>query len=42
MKRIKVFAATWMDKEGIMLREINERKTNSACYHLKNETNDFI
>ena len=28
------FATTWMDLEGIMLSEINQRKTNIACSHI--------
>ena len=24
----------WVELEGIMLREISQRKTNTACYHL--------
>ena len=27
------FTTTWMDLDGI-LREINQRKTKIACYHL--------
>ena len=29
-----------MDPEGIMLREINQRKTNTACFHLYSESKD--
>ena len=28
------FIITWMDLEGIMLREISQRKTNIVCYKL--------
>ena len=28
--KILLFAATWMDLEGIMLREIRKRKTNTV------------
>lgn len=28
------FATTWIDLRGIMLSEINQRKTNTAWYHL--------
>ena len=28
-----LFAATWMDLEGIMLSEIRQRKTNTVWYH---------
>ena len=41
-KKILPFAATWMDLEGIMLSEISEqRKTNTACYHLYVESNKY-
>ena len=26
------FATMWMDLEGIMLREVGQRKTNTLCY----------
>ena len=29
-----------MELEGIMLREINQRKTNTACFHLYSESKD--
>ena len=28
------FAVTWMDLEGIMLREISQRKTDTVWYQL--------
>ena len=28
------FATTWMDLEGIISSEINQRKVNAICYHL--------
>ena len=28
--KVLPYAATWMDLEGIMLSEINQRKTNTA------------
>ena len=31
---ILLFAMTWMDLEGIMLSEANQRKVNTVCYHL--------
>ena len=31
---ILLFAATWMNLEGIMLSEISQTKTNTVCYHL--------
>ena len=33
-EQILPFAATWMVLEGIMLSEINQRKTNTVCYYL--------
>ena len=40
------FAATWVDLEGIMLREISQRKTNTLfSTHMctvKNKTNEQI
>ena len=27
------FATTWMDLEDIILSEINQRETNTVCYH---------
>lgn len=33
-KEILPFAAPWIDLRGIMLREINQRKTNTKWYHL--------
>ena len=29
-----------MELEGIILREINQRKTNTACFHLYSESKD--
>ena len=37
---IMPFAATCMDLEIIILREISQRKTNTICYHLYVESND--
>ena len=28
------FATTWVDVEGIMLSELSQRKTNTACFRL--------
>ena len=27
-------ATTWVDLEGIVLSEVNQRKTNTVCFHL--------
>ena len=32
------FATTWMELEGILPSEINQRKTNTVCYHLQVES----
>ena len=39
-KEILPFETTWTNLEGIMLREINQRKTNTACFHLYSESKD--
>ena len=30
---IRPFAATWMEPEGVMPSEINQRKTDIVCFH---------
>ena len=35
------FAATWMDLEGIMLSEINQRKSNTIPYYLYVESKKY-
>ena len=44
MKRneILLFEATWLDVEGIMLSEINQRKINTVWYHLYVESTSCI
>ena len=35
---ILLFAATWMELEGIIIYEMSQRKTNIVCYHLYMES----
>ena len=35
------FLAKWMDQYGIMLSEINQRKTRTICYHLCVESKKY-
>jgi len=35
-------AATWMDLEIIIPKEVNQRKTKIIRYHFKNDTNEPI
>ena len=38
MNEMMLFAATWMQLEGIILSEVSERKTNISWYHLHVES----
>ena len=45
--KIMPFAATWMDQETIILREVSQAKTNIIWYYLymeskKDDTNEVI
>ena len=36
-----LFAATWMDLEGIVLSEVSQTKTNTVWYHLYVESKEY-
>ena len=47
IKKIMLFAATWMDLEFIIQSEVSQTKTNTIWYHLyveykKNDTNELL
>ena len=35
---ILLFAATWMDLEILILSELSQTKTNTICYHLREQS----
>ena len=35
------FAAKWMDLEGIKVKYVRQRKTNTVCYHLYVESKKY-